>query len=252
MGQKSNPNGMRLGIIKDWNSRYFATSNAEWANWVTQDKFIRKYFINKEKPWSISHIEIDRTKTNLRISIFTSKPGTVLGQEGKNIKLVEKEISKLVKDKSLKLKLDVKEVETPDLNAKIISNEIAIALENRVPFRIAQKKVIRRVMKSGAKGIKTQVSGRLNGVDMARSEGYLEGQVPLQTLRNNVDYAKSIAKTTYGIIGVKVWISKGEILDKGTKKELESIKKDSRRQNREERLSRVNNSERRGKENVNT
>ncbi len=226
MGQKANPNGMRLGIIRDWHSRYFATSNKEWSDWVVQDRFIRKYFEKNIKLWAISRVEIDRTKTSLKISVFSSKPGTILGQEGKNIKVVEKEISKIVKNKEIKIKVDVKEVEKVDLDATIIANEIAAALENRVPFRIAQKKVIRRVMKAGAKGIKTQVSGRLNGVDMARSEGYLEGQVPLQTLRNDIDYAKARAKTTYGIIGVKVWISKGEILDKNTQKEIADAKKD--------------------------
>ncbi len=225
MGQKANPNGMRLGVIKDWNSRYFASNNKEWSDWVIQDKSIRNYFEKNIKFWSISRVEIDRTSTTLKISIFTSKPGTILGQEGKNIKIVEKDILKIVKDKTIKLKIDVREVEKADLDARIIANEIASALENRIPFRIAQKKVIRRVMRSGAKGIKTQVSGRLNGVDMARSEGYLEGQVPLQTLRNNIDYARAIAKTTYGIIGVKVWISKGEILDKNKEKEINEQKK---------------------------
>ncbi len=227
MGQKANPNGMRLGIIKDWNSRYFATSNKEWSEWVVQDRFIRKYFEKNIKVWAISRVEIDRTTTSIKISVFTSKPGTVLGQEGANVKNIEKEVSKIIKNKEIKIKIDVKEVENADLDATIIANEIASALENRVPFRIAQKKVIRRVMKSGAKGIKTQVSGRLNGVDMARSEGYLEGQVPLQTLRNDIDYARARAKTTYGIIGVKVWISKGEILDKNTQKEIAEAKKDN-------------------------
>ncbi len=233
MGQKANPNGMRLGVIKDWNSRYFASTNKEWSEWVVQDKMIRNYFEKNIKSWSISRVEIDRTSTTLKISIFTSKPGTILGQEGKNIKIVEKEILKIIKNKNVKLKIDIREVEKVDLDARIIANEIANALENRIPFRIAQKKVIRRVMRSGAKGIKTQVSGRLNGVDMARSEGYLEGQVPLQTLRNNIDYARAIAKTTYGIIGVKVWISKGEILDKNKEKEINEQKKIVDRKNNE-------------------
>lgn len=231
MGQKANPNGMRLGIIRDWTSRYFATSNRQWAEWVVQDKFIRKYFETYVKTWSISKVEIDRTSSTIKISVFTSKPGTILGQEGKNIKVVNKEIEKIVKNKKISIKIDIKEVENSNLDATIIANEIALALENRVPFRIAQKKVIRRVMKSGAKGIKTQVSGRLNGVDMARSEGYLEGQVPLQTLRNDIDYAKASAKTTYGIIGVKVWISKGEVLDKGTQKDIEEAKRENRNRN---------------------
>lgn len=212
MGQKANPNGMRVGIIRDWKSRYFPTNNKDWSTWVIQDKKIRKFFDKYFKSWSLSSIDIERTKNSVTIIIFTAKPGVVLGQEGKNAKRLEKDLAKVIKDKNTKINLEIKEVREADQDATIIANEIAASLERRVPFRIAQKKVIRRVMKSGAKGIKTQVSGRLNGVDMARTEGYLEGQVPLQTLRNDIDYASTIAKTTYGILGVKVWISRGEKL----------------------------------------
>lgn len=217
MGQKANPNGMRLGIVRDWKSRYFAKDNKQWAEWVVEDRKIRDYFEKYFKKWSLSAIEIDRTKKEIKITVNTSKPGLVLGQEGANIKKVQLEIAKLLHNNIQKKKiiLDVNEVKKPDLDATIIANEIASQLENRVPFRIAQKRVIRRVMRNGAKGIKTQVSGRLNGVDMARTEGYLEGQVPLQTLRYDIDYAKTKAKTTYGILGVKVWISRGEILKNG-------------------------------------
>ncbi len=216
MGQKANPNGMRLGIIKDWNSRYYPKNNNDWSKYVVQDKMIRKYFNTKTKVWALSFVEINRLEKQIKVIINTAKPGTVLGQEGKNISVIEKEISKIVKDKETKIKIEVKEVKNPNLDAKIIANEIAVALEKRVPFRIAQKKAIGRVMKSGAKGIKTQVSGRLNGVDMARSEGYSEGQIPLQTLRNDISYSTANAHTTYGVIGVKVWISRGEILKNGT------------------------------------
>lgn len=213
MGQKANPNGMRLGIIKDWKSRYYPTSNKQWSKYVVEDKNIRNYFKPFFKKWSLSRIEIDRTNSKLLIGIFTAKPGIVLGQDGNNVKLIKKEISKIIKDKSIDLRVEIKEVERPNWDAKIIADEIATQLENRVPFRIAQKRVIGRVMRSKAKGIKTSVSGRLNGVDMARTEGYSEGEIPLQTLRNDIDYAVSEALTTYGIIGVKVWISRGSILE---------------------------------------
>lgn len=221
MGQKANPNGMRVGIVREWKSRYYPSKNADWANFIVQDKKIRKYFDTYLKSWSLSSVDIERSGNILTIIIFTAKPGMVLGQEGSNIKKVEKALARLLKDKTIKLSIEIKEVKNPDLDATIVANEIAASLERRVPFRIAQKKAIRRTMKSGAKGIKTQVSGRLNGVDMARTEGYLEGQVPLQTLRNDIDYSRAIAKTTYGILGVKVWISRGEKLNLSSKREKE-------------------------------
>ncbi len=247
MGQKANPNGMRLGIVREWKSRYFAKDNKQWTEWVVQDRMIRNYFEKYFKKWSLSVVEIDRTEKEVRITINTSKPGMVLGQEGSNIKKIQLDIIKLLRDKKskrtqqIKVILDVKEIKKPDLDATIIANEIASQLENRVPFRIAQKRVIRRVMRNGAKGIKTQVSGRLNGVDMARTEGYLEGQVPLQTLRYDIDFAKTKAKTTYGILGVKVWISRGEILKNRKDKELRDPKKE-RNLNPEFRKRRFENS----------
>lgn len=217
MGQKANPNGMRLSIVRNWQSRYFAMNRKQLAEWVVQDKKIRKYFDNYYKKWGLSRIEIERTEVLLKVIIFTVKPGMVFGQEGKNIKKINEDIQKIVRNRDIKINTEVQEVEKPDWDATIIANEIAIALEKRTPFRIAQKRVIKRVMRSGAKGIKTQVSGRLNGVDMARTEGYLEGEVPLQTLRNDIDYASVKAKTSYGVLGVKVWISRGEVL-KGQQK----------------------------------
>ncbi len=212
MGQKANPVALRLGINKDWNSRWYAPDTKTWSLWLVQDKQIRKNFDKHVKEWALSAIEIDRTTSDIKVTINTAKPGAVLGEEGKNIPVFEKEISKVIRNKDIKIEVAVKEIANPDLDANVIANEIAIALENRTPFRMAQKRVLTRVMRAGAKGIKTQVSGRLNGVDMARTEGYSEGIVPQQTFRNDLDYALALAHTTYGVLGVKVWISTGELL----------------------------------------
>ncbi|NOQ50175.1 MAG: 30S ribosomal protein S3 [Mycoplasmataceae bacterium] len=212
MGQKSSPTGLRLGIVKDWQSKYFASSNKEWSAWIVQDKKIRKHLVKYNKEYAIGTVIIERVKKEINIKIRTAKVGAVLGQEGSNIKKWELELAKIIKDKNYKIRINVEEIKNPDLDANVIANEIAVALESRMSFRIAQKRVIRRVMRSGAKGIKTQVSGRLNGVDMARTEGYSEGVVPLQTFRNDIDYAIAEAHTTYGVLGVKVWISRGEVL----------------------------------------
>lgn len=220
MGQKANPLALRLGINKDWTSRYFAPNNETWAKWVVQDKKIRAHFEKLIKEWALSIVEIDRTEKSIKVTLNTAKPGVVLGQEGANIPAIQKDISKIIKDRAIEIEVNVKEVANPDLDATIVANEIAIALENRTSFRMAQKRVINRVMRSGAKGIKTQVSGRLNGVDMARTEGYSEGVVPQQTFRNDLDYALALAHTTYGVLGVKVWISRGELLKGQERKEF--------------------------------
>ncbi len=220
MGQKANPIALRLGINRDWTSRWYAPDNKTWSLWLVQDKKIRKYFELHVKEWALSIIEIDRTTSEIKITINTAKPGVVLGQEGANTKIIEKEISKIIKNKDIRIEVEVKDIPNPDIDANIIANEIAVALENRTSFRIAQKRVINRVMRAGAKGIKTQVSGRLNGVDMARTEGYSEGIVPQQTFRNDLDYALAKAHTTYGVLGVKVWISKGELLKGQERKEI--------------------------------
>ncbi|BDU67766.1 MAG: 30S ribosomal protein S3 [Candidatus Tyloplasma litorale] len=229
MGQKANPIALRLGINKDWNSRWYAPDNKTWTKWLIQDKKIRQYLEAYNKEWALSNIEIDRTSSEIKVTINTSKPGMVIGQEASNLAKIKKEISKIIREKELRIEVKVKEIPNSDLDAKIIANEIAIALENRTSFRIAQKRVINRVMRSGAKGIKTQISGRLNGVDMARTEGYSEGVVPQQTFRNDLDYALAEAHTTYGVLGVKVWISKGELLKGQERKE---IKKPGRNNNR--------------------
>lgn len=220
MGQKANPLALRLGINKDWISRWFAPDQKTWATWLVQDKKIRNYFNSNIKLWALSSIEIDRTTSEIKIIVNTAKPGIVLGQDGSNIAVITKEISKIIKKRETKIEIVVKEIPNPDLDAIIVANEIALALENRASFRMAQKRVIQRVMRSGAKGIKTQVSGRLNGVDMARTEGYSEGIVPQQTFRNDLDYALALAHTTYGVFGVKVWISRGELLKGQERKEF--------------------------------
>jgi len=227
MGQKANPISLRLGINRDWNSRWYAPDQKTWALWLVQDKKIRNYFSKYTKEWALSIIEIDRTRSDIKVTINTAKPGMVLGKDGVNIALFTKEVSKIIRNKDIKIDIKVKELVNSDVDAKVIANEIATSLENRMSFRVAQKRTIQRVMRSGAKGIKTQVSGRLNGVDMARSEGYSEGIVSQQTFRNDLDYAIAEAHTTYGVLGVKVWISKGELLKGQERKE---IKKPVRRE----------------------
>ena len=172
---------------------------------------IRKFLSKKLKDAFVSKIKIERSKNQIRVNIVAARPGVVLGQNGENIKELEKRISRIV-DKGTKIIIDVTEVENVDLDAQVVADMIARQLENRANFRIAQKKAIRNVMKAGAKGIKTKISGRLGGVEMARSEGYTEGNVPLQTIRADIDYALGEALTTYGLLGVKVWIYKGEVL----------------------------------------
>lgn len=209
MGQKVNPNGFRVGIIRDWESNWY--TDHDYAKFVDQDEKIRKFLSKKLKDAFVSKMKIERSKNQIRINIVAARPGVVLGQNGENIKELEKRISRIV-DKGTKIIIDVTEVENVDLDAQVVADMIARQLENRANFRIAQKKAIRNVMKAGAKGIKTKISGRLGGVEMARSEGYTEGNVPLQTIRADIDYALGEALTTYGLLGVKVWIYKGEVL----------------------------------------
>ena len=209
MGQKVNPNGFRVGVIRDWESNWY--TDHDYAKFVDQDEKIRKFLSKKLKDAFVSKIKIERSKNQIRVNIVAARPGVVLGQNGENIKELEKRISRIV-DKGTKIIIDVTEVENVDLGAQVVADMIARQLENRANFRIAQKKAIRNVMKAGAKGIKTKISGRLGGVEMARSEGYTEGNVPLQTIRADIDYALGEALTTYGLLGVKVWIYKGEVL----------------------------------------
>ena len=212
MGQKVNPVGMRVGVNKDWNSRWYA-DDKEYPVYLNEDIKIRKYLEKALKEALLSHVEIERTKTDKGTSVvakvFVARPGVVIGQDGKNILALKEAIAKLINNKSVRV--DVVEVKNPDLDATIVALSIAKQLEERASFRTVQKKAIQRVRKAGAKGCRTMVSGRLGGADIARSEGYKEGVIPLHTLRSDIDYAVSEAATQYGRLGVKVWICRGEI-----------------------------------------
>ena len=208
MGQKVNPIGLRTGINKDWNSKWYA-SKKDFSTFLNKDVKIRNYLTKKLKDASVSNVVIERNAKKTEVIIYTAKPGVIIGHGGEEIEVLKKEMSKLVDEN---ISISIMEIKNPDLSAKIVADNIARQIENRVSFRIAQKRAIRNTMKAGAKGIKTKVSGRLGGADMARSEGYSEGTTPLHTLRADIDYATSEADTTFGKIGVKVWIYKGEIL----------------------------------------
>lgn len=213
MGQKVNPHGLRVGIIKGWNSKWYA--EADFADYLVEDHKIRTYLKKKLFNAGISNIEIERASDRVKVIIYTAKPGVVIGKGGSEIEKVKAEAQKLT-DK--KLIVDIKEVKRPDKDAQLVAENIAMQLENRISFRRAMKSTMSRSMKAGAKGIKTAVSGRLSGADMARTEFYSEGTIPLQTLRADIDYGFAEADTTYGKLGVKVWIYKGEILPtKGSK-----------------------------------
>ena len=215
MGQKVNPNGFRYGITKKHEATWYADKN-EYAKFLLEDSKIRKYVEKFVRKYSIGKVEILRNQNGqVSLKIFTAKPGVILGEGGKNAQSFSKDIQKFTRNKKLNLNLEVVSINKPELNARLVAEDIAIKLENRGSFRAAQKFAIRSALRAGAKGIKTQVSGRLNGADMARAEGYTEGEMKLHTLRQDVEYAKATARTTYGAIGVKVWISKGEILEGG-------------------------------------
>ena len=207
MGQKVHPIGMRVGIIRDWDAKWYAEK--EYAEFLHEDLRIRKFIATKLADAAVSTIEIERAANRVNISIHTAKPGMVIGKGGSEVENLRKELNKLT---GKRVHINIVEIKKPDLDAKLVGEGIARQLENRVAFRRAQKQAIQRAMRAGAKGIKTQVSGRLNGADIARSEGYSEGTVPLHTLRADIDYAWEEADTTYGKLGVKVWIYRGEIL----------------------------------------
>ena len=224
MGQKVSPVGLRMGINKTWESNWYA-SNKDFAKYLNNDVKIRKYLNNKLKDAAVSSILIERNSKKTNIIINTAKPGVVIGHGGDEIEKIKKELSKLVGEE---IQISIMEIKNPEIDASLVAESIAHQIENRVSFRIAQKKAIRNTMKAGAKGIKTSVSGRLGGAEMARTEGYTEGNIPLHTLRADVDYAHTEANTTYGKIGVKVWIYKGEILPdkkKGGKNDGSNSKK---------------------------
>ena len=208
MGQKVNPNGLRLGINKDWDSKWYANKK-DFKVFLNNDVKIREYFEKNGKSNGISKVQIERTSKRCEVIVHTSKPGVIIGRGGEQIEAIKKDLSKLVNEN---VQISIVDIKKPDLSAQIVADSIATQIENRASFRMAQKRAIRNAMKAGAKGIKTLVSGRLGGADMARSEGYTEGTIPLHTLRADVDYATSEADTTFGKIGIKVWIYKGEIL----------------------------------------
>lgn len=218
MGQKTNPIGLRLGINKNWRSRWFINYNTMPEN-VLGDYELRKFLKKKLYYAGISDIIIERTAKKIRITIFAAKPGIIIGKGGSEVENLKKELQKRIGNKELIL--NIKEEKKPQLSAQLAAENVATQIERRVAFRRAMKKVIQSALKSGAKGIKVQVAGRLNGAEMARTEWYLEGRVPLHTLRAKIDYGFAEALTTYGIIGVKVWIFKGEVLQKKLNQETE-------------------------------
>ena len=214
MGQKVNPHGLRVGIIKDWDSRWYA--EADFADNLVEDDKIRKFVKNKLYSAGISRIEIERASDRVKLIIFTAKPGVVIGRGGSAIEALKKEVQKMTSKKVL---IDIKEVKRPDKDAQLVAENIALQLENRISFRRAMKSCMQRTMRAGALGIKTSVSGRLGGADMARTEFYSEGNIPLQTLRADIDYGFAEADTTYGKVGVKTWIYHGEVLPAKKEKE---------------------------------
>ena len=207
MGQKVNPHGLRVGIIKDWGSRWYAEK--DFADYLAEDHKIREFIKKKLYSFGVSKIEIERASDRVKVTIHTAKPGLVIGKGGSEIEKLKAELTKMVNRKIL---VDIKEVKRPDRDAQLVAENIALQLENRISFRRAMKSTMQRTMRAGAKGVKTSVAGRLGGADMARKETYSEGNIPLQTLRADIDYGFAEADTQYGKVGVKAWIYKGEVL----------------------------------------
>ncbi len=213
MGQKVHPIGIRLGIVKDWSSKWYADSKT-FPEYVRMDHKLRVFIKNKLKDASVSRIVIERPAKKANITIFTARPGIVIGKKGEDIENLRAEISRMIGMKLQDVRINISEVRKPELDAQLVAEGIAQQLERRVMFRRAMKRAVTNTMRVGAEGIKVKVAGRLNGAEIARSEWYREGRVPLHTLRADIDYGLAEAHTTYGVIGVKVWIFKGEIFDK--------------------------------------
>ncbi|MBQ9023975.1 MAG: 30S ribosomal protein S3 [Bacilli bacterium] len=213
MGQKVNPHGMRIGINKDWSSKWYS-NNKDFSKYLASDIKIRKYLTKRLKDAAVSSVNINRNAKKTEVIVYTAKPGVVIGHGGEEIEKIKKELCKLTGENVI---VSIFEIKNPDLVANLVAQNIARQIEARGSYRMAMKRAIRNTMKAGAKGIKTLASGRLNGVDIARSEGYNEGTIPLHTLRADVDYGFAEADTTFGKIGIKVWIYKGEILKKNGK-----------------------------------
>lgn len=220
MGQKVNPVGIRLGIVKDWSSRWYASAK-EFSDTLCADLKVREYLRKKLAQAGISRIQIDRPARNARVTIHTARPGVIIGKSGKEVEALRDEVSKIVK---VPVHVSIEEVRKPELDARLVAESVAQQLERRIMFRRAMKRAVTTALRSGALGIKISVSGRLGGSEIARTEWYREGRVPLQTFRADIDYALAEAFTTYGVIGVKVWIFKGEVLgDKAA--QAESVEK---------------------------
>ena len=215
MGQKTNPVGLRLGINRTWDSQWFTTKN--YSQWLEEDIMIRRYIKKRLSRAGVSKVDIERRGGKVRIHIYTARPGMVIGRKGAEVDFLSEELCHLT-DKQVNI--DIKEVKRPELNAQLVAEHIAGQLEQRVSFRRAMKKAIASAMRMGAKGIKLKCSGRLGGAEMSRSEGYMDGRVPLHTLRADIDYAASTAFTTYGTVGVKVWIYLGEVFPKDFRRML--------------------------------
>jgi small subunit ribosomal protein S3 len=213
MGQKVHPTGIRLGIVKDWSSKWYADTKT-FPEYIRADHLIRDFIKKKLKDASVSRITIERPSKKCNITIFTARPGIVIGKKGEDIEKLRAEVSKMIKMNMQDVRININEVRKPELDATLVAEGIAQQLERRVMFRRAMKRAVTNTMRVGAEGVKVKVGGRLNGAEIARSEWYREGRVPLHTLRADIDYGTAVANTTYGVIGVKVWIFKGEIFEK--------------------------------------
>lgn len=215
MGQKTNPIGLRLGINRTWDSRWFTTK--EYARWLSEDIKIRKYIKKRLYKAGVARIEIERASGKATVNIFTARPGMVIGRKGAEVDMLRDELKHLA---GKEIQINIKDVKKPELNAQLVAEHIAMQLEQRVSFRRAMKKTLASAMRMGAKGIKVKTAGRLGGAEISRTEGYHEGRVPLHTLRADIDYATATAHTTFGCVGVKVWIYKGELFPKEFKRSL--------------------------------
>jgi small subunit ribosomal protein S3 len=216
MGQKINPNGFRLSVSRNWTSRWYANSN-DFASMLKEDVEVRNYLKKKLKNASVSKVLIERPAKNARITIFSSRPGVVIGKKGEDIEVLRKELQKRM---GVPVHVNIEEIRKPEVDAQLIADSITQQLEKRIMFRRAMKRAMQSAMRLGAQGIKIMSSGRLNGAEIARREWYREGRVPLHTLKADIDYATSEAETTYGIIGVKVWVYKGDTLGRGTEAQM--------------------------------
>jgi len=241
MGQKVHPYGFRIGVTKTWRSRWFA--RADYAKLLHEDLELRKSLLDRLKAAGVSSVEVDRPGNKLRVTIRTSRPGIIIGRKGAEIEKLKQELARSTKREVF---IDIQEVHKPELDAQLVSESIALQLEKRVAFRRAMRKAVDSALRFGCKGIKVRVSGRLNGAEIARSEWYLQGQLPLHTLRADIDYGFAQAYTTYGVIGIKTWVYKGEILDGARRNGLRGSEPEPRRRDRRDRGDRSERGERRG------